>query len=454
MNKKVKIKIHNNVWSSVKDHLCRELLYPCLSYEKEYWKQEKYGKKRHTYRKCLIGHNGYFLSGHLTRVINYCNRNDIEIEWEGALDSIDTDRFPYLNGITFREDQMNMMLSSIAEQRGVIKCPTGSGKTLLILGIMSCFPDKRILFLCHLKEIFDQTIEALGRYGFKDIGVIGDKEFKIGENIWVAIVNSYHNYYTKEEVNKNNWDIIIVDECHHISGTDRMYYDILTYHNAPMRLGFTATYPKKEEEIFALEGCLGELIGEVTVKEGIESGFLSKPKVKIISVPVDPSLRPLSYKTAYQEGIVNNKIRNRLIADTAKKINTEGKTVLVVVKEIEHGNNIIKEMEKIGLSALYVNGQDGRKRDEKREIRHAFDRKEIMTVVATCVWKEGVNIPNLDCVLLAAGGRKVEQQIGRGFRKTKTKDEFLIIDLFDNSNKSFVSQFGERIAFYCEMEWL
>ncbi len=457
VGKKIKIEIINNIWCRVMDALSKEYLFPCLSYEAAYWKQNKYGKERHTYRKSLIRQNGTFLSGHLIRIIDYCNRNDIEIEWKGSLDSVDTDCFPQLKGVTFRDDQMTMMMNAIAEQRGVIKSPTGSGKTLLILGIMSCFPDKRILFLCHMKEIFDQTLEKLEQFGFKNIGIIGDGEYKLGDKIWVALVQSYYNLLKSEDkkvFGKDCWDIIIVDECHHISGTDRMYYDILTYYNAPMRLGFTATYPKKEEEFFALEGCLGELIGEVTVKEGIEAGFLSRPKVKILTVPLDVSLRPLSYKLAYQDGIVNGKFRNRLVADTVKELNREGKTVLVIVREIEHGDNIMKEMEKVGVNALFVNGQDARNRDEKREIRHAFDEKKIMTVVATCVWKEGVNIPNLDCVLLAAGGRKVEQQIGRGFRKTETKDEFLIIDLFDNSNRHFVSQFGERISFYCEMEWL
>ena len=50
---------------------------------------------------------------------------------------------------------------------------------------------------------------------------------------------------------------------------------------------------------------------------------------------------------------------------------------------------------------------------------------KIQCVIATVSWVEGVDIPNLTCVINAGGGKseiQTLQKIGRGLRKTETKD--------------------------------
>lgn len=68
-----------------------------------------------------------------------------------------------------------------------------------------------------------------------------------------------------------------------------------------------------------------------------------------------------------------------------------------------------------------------------------------------------INIPGLDAVINAAGGKSevaVLQMIGRGLRRTKNKDTVLIYDFFDNSMSWFVEHFGNRFSMYCESGWV
>ena len=90
-----------------------------------------------------------------------------------------------------------------------------------------------------------------------------------------------------------------------------------------------------------------------------------------------PSLQ--RYQIAYRKGIIDNEIRNNLIAKLAKKLalteinNKSGLGTLILVNSIEHGENIINELDKINLTNEigyeFIKGEDNQ---EDREL--ALDR--------------------------------------------------------------------------------
>ena len=69
-----------------------------------------------------------------------------------------------------------------------------------------------------------------------------------------------------------------------------------------------------------------------------------------------------------------------------------------------------------------------------------------MAIISSVVWRTGVDLPNLDVVVLAyAGKSEIEtvQSIGRGLRRTADKDERIIVDFFDPSNYHLVNHFAD-----------
>jgi len=78
-------------------------------------------------------------------------------------------------------------------------------------------------------------------------------------------------------------------------------------------------------------------------------------------------------------------------------------------------------------------------------------------LLSTSVLDEGVDISNIDTLILAAGGksmRQVIQRIGRALRKKKNKEnKATIFDFEDNENQALRKHTKERLASYKEQEF-
>ena len=119
-----------------------------------------------------------------------------------------------------------------------------------------------------------------------------------------------------------------------------------------------------------------------------------------------------------------------MIIRAAERRCKKGKSVLIIVTEIEHGKNLLNVESKLKIE--FIRGStSGKKRDL---IKKDFIDKKVKCVIATAVWVAGVDIPTLDCIILAGVGKsetKTVQIVGRATRKTEIKDKFEIIDFLD-----------------------
>jgi superfamily II DNA or RNA helicase len=151
---------------------------------------------------------------------------------------------------------------------------------------------------------------------------------------------------------------------------------------------------------------------------------------------------------------VDSRIRNSRIASVAVDLASSGLSSLIIVKEIQHGDNITDMIRMKGHKCSFVQGNtSGEIRDAVKE---QLEQKGIKIVVCTAVWKEGVNIPSLNCVINAAGGKSeisTLQAIGRGLRSVPGKKEIVIYDFLD-PYKYLAQHAIQRIAIYVEAGWL
>jgi superfamily II DNA or RNA helicase len=438
----------------------KNIIQEAVSYEASYWKQGPFGRERLDYRKNMVfmvtRKSCFFYLGHLRRVLDHIREKGYEfrldaLNWEFEISE------PKLEGITFRDDQKFLMDTAISLQRGVILSPTGTGKTILQLGIISMLRGYRTLLLAHNVDILKQTYDEMKLRGFEDVDIMAGSLNKRALTDAMHILSSVQTLKKKDPSDyEGHFDAVLVDEAHHVSKPDGMYGEVLSNLQAPIRLGFTATWPDKADVAMALEGLIGRVIGEFTVEEAVEKKILADPIVRIIKVPFSNRIRDLRrYPEVYDSGIVYNQARNELISDTVKKYNKVGKSVLIMVTKIEHGNRLRRVLSETGVTAFFVKGDV--KSQERENIKESFKKKDCLCVIATTVWSEGVNIPSLDVVINAAGGKseiKALQVVGRGLRRTKEKEKVVLIDLFDPSHTFFVRHFGERFSLYCDMGWI
>ncbi len=452
----MKITIHDAVYSQI-EKAGIPIFSPLLSYVAEFWRQGPYRKERKEYQKSLMGKDGIFLTGFIPKIINEAKKKNISIEWEGSMDYIEpTSNEPKLKGITFRpEDQLPLIRTALVEQRGVLQAPTGLGKTILSLGIMSCFEESNILFLCHEKTLMNQTYEEMIEKGFnkKEISRIGGGFHDNPKRFTIAMMQTFKKYAAESA---EFFDIVFVDETDVAIGPDGTYYKILTNLLAPVRFGLTATLPSEQSHRLVLEGLIGPVIGQLSIKTGVELGLLAKPIIKIKKIPYSHAIRELrTYKDVYTKGIVENKVRNNIIIEETIKLMQEGKTVLVLIKIIEHGHTLSEIFKEKGYDVPFIWGNT--EGEERNAMKNALQRKDLKCLIASAVYTRGINIPSLGAVVVAALEKsdvQTIQKIGRGLRKTDDKDSVIILDFFDPSHNFLIAHFGHRISLYTEEGWL
>jgi superfamily II DNA or RNA helicase len=430
-----------------------------ISYTAVFYQQSMYRKVRKEYRKTTkigVTKDGVlFYTGLIPKIQEFCLKNKIDLTFEKHTPVANKISPKLPDGIVLRDFQKDLINLACTLERGILKAPTGTGKTILGLALLSSLSGlDGVLWLCHTKDLMYQTAdEAKKFFGEKSVGTLGDGTAVTDRFITVATRQTFKDY--ADDLG-TSYDVVIVDEAHHVTTFDGEYATILKKVFAPIRIGLTATLPTSQEALLAVQSFLGPLIGEMTINEGRELGFMARPVIKIIKIPESFRIKEIrKYTDVYEHGVVRRLERNRIIVDLIKKHHVIGDSVLVIVNKIAHGDLLLNMCQSSNVEAEFIHGStDSETRGLTKE---ALNEKRMKCVIATAVWKEGVNIPELNVVINAAGGKSeiaTLQSIGRGLRRTEEKSELIIYDFFDNSHHHIISHFGERFSLYCDMNWI
>ena len=462
----MKLKILDPVDCLVEEASKEELkwLKGLLSYRAEFYLRKQFGGELKTYRSSLVvkpkGKRPFFPVGFLPRIYAAAERDNIAVDIVGTLGRLEPSKKPWVNGKTLRPDQLRLINSAIDQQRGVLVAPTGSGKTVLLMGLLSCFPDAKSLIVTHSKSIVTQTAGELMAHGFQDIATVcgGDSLYPLAQ-IAVSTRQSIVGKKGKVKEDFKEWmrdlDILIIDEVHLFGGQDSQYSTILRSTLAPMRIGLTGTAPKDEQIAMTLEGAMGGIIGEVTYEEARDVDILAEVKLELIPVPYRSALRKHdTYRDILREGLIENRSRNKLIIEKAKQLVDEGLTVLIFINQLEHGDCLVEMADLLDLEAPFLEGAtDG---EERERVKAALNDGRIRCVISSKIFREGINIPSLGAVILAAGGKAelaTLQSIGRGLRRIEGKKYAVVVDLLDPYSY-LASHAIQRLQIYVKMGWL
>jgi superfamily II DNA or RNA helicase len=343
-----------------------------------------------------------------------------------------------LNGITLRDYQLEAILKLLDHKRGVAKMATNAGKTEVMAGIIKALGVPNTLIIVSSKELLHQTAD---RFETR----LGIKVGKIGDGLWqpeIVTVAMVQTLYSRLE---NVWlenQLLMVDECHHAS-SNRML-DVLNKISGPYRFGFSGT-PLKHEVLadMKLISATGRLLCEVTNSQLIEQGFSATPYVHLTTITNGAEDKfDAKYQQAYKDMIVDNEYRNLLVADKAKI--SEG-IVLVLVNQISHGHILNKLIP----GSVFVHGSHDT--EYRSGILEKMRSGGKGVFIASPIFDEGVDVPAIDTIILACGGKshiKLLQRIGRGMRKKGNGNVLMIHDFIDDTNKYLLKHSEERIDTY------
>lgn len=203
----------------------------------------------------------------------------------------------------------------------------------------------------------------------------------------------------------------LTHNCQHLPANS--FYKIIMKCNTPYKIGLSAT-PKREDGFdLKLEAGIGNIIYRLSASELIKRGYLVQPHIKFIHLPTQNFPRKTQYQTVYKQYIVDNVIRNTVIQSIAIKESKNHHQILILVKEIRHLNilhDLIPE-------SVIIHGS--LKSDERNRILMEFRQRHFSILIATSLADEGLDIANLNVLILAGSGKsstKTIQRIGRVIR--------------------------------------
>jgi superfamily II DNA or RNA helicase len=352
-------------------------------------------------------------------------------------------------GIRLRAYQQRAVDFILPLRRGFVVAPAGSGKTIIAAcaASMAYRPFEKIVWLANTREQVQQARDAIRLFDWPE-----------PVEIEVQCVASLPDLSDAE--------IVILDEAHHLPAA--------TWSATAIRAqgtvwGFSATpfcgdWERDnslraffENQFFTVprqEVLAGGSItrGEVVIHDldqpacfdsaiRVEADLLVEERKRRFRVVPTFELQRRALWEVTARYVRENSDRNSRIVELARS----GSGVLVLVGSIEHGEKLQAQIP--GSQLVHSKIAAGK----RKGLIQAAREGALRCMIATSLADEGLDVPRLETVVLAAGGRsagKLEQRTGRVMRPSAGKLRGLVHDFADRGAALAHSQFKARLRTY------
>ena len=371
-----------------------------------------------------------------------------------------------LNSILY-EHQNKVVKAAIRNNRGIIKSPTGSGKSFIIGDLVSRYIEdgQTILITVPTIDLLKQlsedinTCRELSGLEPLDIGAVGNGELSI-KQVTIGIPNSLSKLNkvldkkTKMKDYLETVDVLIADEVHTCATPT---YSLIIDHmlNMKVSLGLSATPWTNGANHNLLYAFFGDLIIEVFESEMIKKNIIMEPLFEYYTAP-KAFLSPHLSKSANQISTISNKYRYKVLNQVYEQLisNNKGRNNLIVKLGIErleqdigpiviicnkirgencHGKILQEMFLSEGYNLPIIGGHVSKKKREK--LIDDLKSSNILGVIAgPKVLSAGISIPSLSTIILAGAGKSDSeyiQRVGRLLRKDEGKERPKVIDFID-----------------------
>lgn len=422
------------------DQKLKDLLSDTLRFRpKGYFHNPRYqSKKWDGYKYFFEKKTGAFLTGLLPEIKKALEIKKIKYElidsrqvptWKSNSIGKDflNDYLPIgMNPIELHDFQPDLVNKAIDYGRGIIKAPTGAGKTLVLISLIKNLPPKTpTLFLTKNKGLVHQNWKEMQMWGVENLGrwYGGFKEpnYITCATIHKATFDSMENLLPK-------FKALIVDEVHDcVSSIPIKAYKKMN--KAIYRIGISATpfkYNKKKIDDchkWLVKGHFGPVFktnttesGDITTKELQDRGILSSSDCYFYPI-TNPQLIHEPYQDAVKMGIEQNFHFHEIIARLAKSC--EGRT-LIVVERIEQG----EYLKSLIPGAQFIQGNTKLK-DREPILNSMLSGDKSVAIVMRQIITAGINVKIHDLINASGGdaAHNIIQLMGRGLRTASDKNK-------------------------------
>jgi superfamily II DNA or RNA helicase len=369
------------------------------------------------------------------------------------------------NPIEVRDYQIDAVQHAIYSERTLLLSPTGSGKSLIIYGIMRHHLEKgrSQLILVPTTSLVEQLYAD-----FQDYSSAND--FKVSEHVhrvyagkdkdadYPIIISTWQSLYQLPKKYFERFDVVYGDEAHLFKA--KSLTSILNkMPHCRYRIGTTGTLDGTQTHKLILEGIFGAVHKVTTTRQLIKNDQLADLDITVLTLEYPDTQRKLARAFTYQDEMDfltqyaprNKFIRNLALAQT-------GNTLVLFQYVEKHGKQLhaqIAAKAAEGRRIFFVYG--GTDTDQREQVRHITEKETDAIIVASYgTFSTGINIRNLHNIIFASPSKsriRNLQSIGRGLRTSESKDRCRLFDIGDDlswkTKKNFtLLHMTERIKIY------
>lgn len=373
-------------------------------------------------------------------------------------------RLEVLDEYDLRWGQREVIEQLIKLPRGQVKWPTGTGKSVLIELLCRVFNKARIAVVTKhqdpLRDLHRRLSNAIRR-----TGMIYSKKKTHSDRLTcysIGCLDYAHQFPPP--------DIVIADEGHELA-TDEGLPKLARFKNSRMYLFSASAGDRFDNADFELEGLFGRVVVDLPYSQAVERGLIVPIEVHWRTVMQKPN--PVAcYEQAVarvRHGIWRNDYRNWLISRDARRFPDD--QVLITVSTTDHAVHLLKYLPDFTLCytsmdsvesyisrGLLPEGYQPLTGEERLEIKHQFETGKLRKVIATPVWKRGVNFTQLGVLIRADGSSSMVDDTQIPGRLSRTCEKTgkrcgILIDYLDQFDRGFQQRAGRRRTHYREHGW-
>jgi superfamily II DNA or RNA helicase len=344
---------------------------------------------------------------------------------------------------------------------GGVEIGTGLGKSFIIQLLVKSI-GRRAVIMAPSSSIARQLFEEMERhFGKKRVGLYGDGKKDFKKLITVATGQSL----TRIEELSPAWnelskaEVFIADESHQTPAATLQNVCFGLVANAPYRFFFSGTQMRNDGLDPVLEGITSSIVFRMTVREGVDQGYLAKPLFTMFKLQSkDKYWSKDPNKLTRAHGFKNPAVI-KLAADIANKsVEITKRPVLILIDEMDqfarllpllkyecrfaHGGVTKDNADKV--PALY---QDS---DPNKFVEEFNDGKIKILIGTSCV-ATGTDIRAAKHIIYLRFGAspiEVRQAVGRGTRRVEGKEDCYFTDFWVENIETLDRHAKSRRALY------
>lgn len=191
---------------------------------------------------------------------------------------------PFRRELRYYQDEI--LEACMFREQGVIRLPTGGGKSLAALAL-AAHARQPALVVMRNSRLLDQWVRGAEKdlgMDRAEIGVLeGGKKLRIGQRLTVALQQTLYSASFPLDDVAHLFGTVVVDEVHQVAA--KTFQQVIDQFPARYRIGFSADETRKDGKEFLVYDQFGGVIYEKTRQSMEAEGWILP--VQVVMVPTD-----------------------------------------------------------------------------------------------------------------------------------------------------------------------